>query len=70
MKELSNNKINEFFYILKNANIFNNEIFFLADDKLLDGFDDKKLRNYNNFTYTSPAYRANFQIYLINAGFS
>ena len=68
--QLSSNKINDYFYVLKNENISNNEIFFLADKKLLDEFDDKKLKNYNNFTDTSPAFRANFQIYLDKGGFS
>ena len=70
LQELSSNKINDYFYVLKNENISNNEIFFLADKKLLDEFDDKKLKNYNNFTDTSPAFRANFQIYLDKGGFS
>jgi hypothetical protein len=70
LQELSNNKINDYFYVLKNENILNNEIFFLADEKLLDEFDDKKLKNYNSFTDTSPAFRANFKIYLEKGGFS
>jgi hypothetical protein len=31
---------------------------------------DKKLKNYNSFTDTSPAFRANFKIYLEKGGFS
>jgi hypothetical protein len=70
LKEISSKKINDYFYILKNEDILNNEIFFLADETILDEFDDKKLKNFNNFTDTSPAFRANFKIYLNQGGFS
>ena len=71
LKEISNKKIiNNYFYILKNEDISNNEIFFLADEKIFNEFDNKKLKNFNNFTDTSPAFRANFKIYLNQGGFS
>ena len=71
LQEISNQKkINDYFYILKNEDISSNEIFFLADEKILTEFDDKKLKNFNNFTDTNPAFRANFKIYLDQGGFS
>jgi hypothetical protein len=70
LEELSNKKKNNYFYILKNKDIKNNEIFFLADETIYDQFDDKKLKDYNNFTNTNPPYRANFQLYVEKGGFS
>ena len=42
----------------------------MADDSIFNEFDYKKLKNFNNFTDTSPAFRANFKIYLNQGGFS
>ena len=70
IQEISNKKINDYFYLLKSNDISSNEIFFLADDKVLDEFNKKKLINFNNFTDTSPSYRANLKIYLNKGGFS
>jgi len=70
LQEINNEKINEYFYILKSQDILSNEIFFLADESILNKFDDKKLENYNNFTDTSPAFRANLKIFLNEGGFS
>ena len=70
LEQVSSKKINDYFFILKKNDIFSNEIFFLADDKISDVFNENKLENLNNFTNTSPAYRANFKIYLENGGFS
>ena len=70
LQEVSSKKINDYFYILKNEDILSNEIFFLADETIFNEFDDKKLKNFNNFTDTSPAFRANFKIYLNQGGFS
>ena len=70
LQEVADKKINDYFYILKNEDILNNEIFFLADETIFNKFDDKKLKNYNNFTNTNPPYRANFQIHLNQGGFS
>jgi hypothetical protein len=69
-KEIRNKKFNKFFYLLKNEDIRNNEIYFLAKDEDLEDFDCKKLKNFNNYTETSPSYRANFKIYLKDGGFS
>ena len=70
LQEISSKKINDYFYILKNEDILSNEIFFLADETILNEFDGKKLKNFNNFTDTNPAFRANFKIYLNQGGFS
>ena len=70
LEEVFNRKMNDYFYILKNEDILNNEIFFLADESIFDKFNDKKLENFNNFTDTSPSYRANLRIYLNLGGFS
>lgn len=70
LQEISSKKIKDYFYILKNEDISSNEIFFLAEEKILDKFDNKKLKKFNNFTDTSPAFRANFKIYLKEGGFS
>ena len=70
LKEVENKKESENFYILRNQDILDNEIFFLADEKIFDEFNDKKLENFNNFTDTRPAFRANFKIYLDQGGFS
>ena len=52
---------------MKNEDILNNEIF-LADNMVFDKFDENKIQNFNNFTDTEPAYRANFEIYLNEGG--
>ena len=67
---MSNRKKNDYFYILKNKDIKNNDIFFLDDDSIYDKFDQEKLIDYNNFTDTNPPYRANFKLYIENGGFS
>ena len=43
LKELLNKKFNDYFYILKNEDISNNEVYFLADEKIYDKFNDKRL---------------------------
>jgi hypothetical protein len=70
LQEISNKKISEYFFVLKNEDISSNEIFFLADETILNEFDDKKLKNFNNFTDTDPSFRANLKIYLNQGGFS
>ena len=61
LEEVYKNKINDYFYILKNEDILNKEIFFLADDNIYEKFNDKKLENFNSFTDTTPAFRANLK---------
>tara|TARA_B100000886_G_C20356908_1_gene463426 strand:- start:116 stop:877 length:762 start_codon:yes stop_codon:yes gene_type:complete len=70
LREIPNRKINNFFFILHDEDISNDEIYFLADEKIYEIFDDNKLKKFNSFTDTSPAYRANFKIYIENGGFS
>ena len=70
VEEIENKKINDYFYILKNEDISNNEIYFLAEKKDFNEFDNSKLKNFNDFTNTLPSYRANLKIYLEKGGFS
>jgi hypothetical protein len=70
LKDISKTKINEYFYFLKNDNISDNEVYFLADEKICKNFDGTKLENFNSFTDTKPAFRANLKIYINNGGFS
>ena len=39
LQEVVKNKINDYFYILKNDDISNKEIFFLADESIIDKFN-------------------------------
>lgn len=70
IEELRNNRINNDFFLLKSEEISNKDIFFLAYPKNLDNYNHLKLKNFNNFTDTVPAYRANLKIILNNGGFS
>ena len=70
LKEIPKEKVKDNFFILKNDDISSNEIFFLADEKTFNNFDEEKLKNFNSYTDTVPAYRANFKIYLDQGGFS
>ena len=70
LEQVFNKEKNDFFFILKNEGILSNQIFFLADETILNEFDGNKLKNFNNFTDTIPAFRANFKIYLNQGGFS
>ena len=68
--ELTNNRLNDDFYIIENDEIDNETIFFLAEKEDFIDYDYLSLKNFNNFTDTIPAYRANLQINLLNGGFS
>jgi len=69
IEQINNKKSNEDFYFLNSEDISNSTIFFIATPKDLErGIN--KLQNYNKFTDTSPAYRANLKITLKNGGFS
>lgn len=70
LKDISDTKINKYFYALKNENISNKEIYFLADDKIYQKFDGAKLDNFNSYTDTKPEFRSNLKIYINNGGFS
>ena len=48
----------------------NNEIYFFSRLFYFKKFNEKKLKNFNNFTDTHPAFRANFEISLNEGGFS
>ena len=70
IEEFKNKKINEDFFFLEAEEIKNNCIFFLAYESDFNNYDYQQLKNFNNFTNTAPAYRANFKIFLNNGGFS
>jgi hypothetical protein len=63
-------KSNSDFYFLNSRTIDNNKTFFLANDEELKNFDNLILKDFNNYTDTDPAYRANFKIIYKNEGFS
>jgi hypothetical protein len=63
-------EINKEFFLVKNEIIDNNKIFFLATQNEIKKFDCNKLINLNNFTDTTPEYRANLRIYSNEGGFS
>jgi hypothetical protein len=68
---LNSRNNNDFFFLEKD--IDNNKIFFLAKKEEVELWCKKKfdkLINLNIYTDTSPAFRANLQIYLPNGGFS
>jgi len=69
IKQIYNRQINKDFYLLNSKDITNSNIFFLASPKDLE-VKKNKLQNFNKFTETSPAYRANLKIVLKNGGFS
>jgi hypothetical protein len=65
IEKISQRKINDYFFILKEEDISNKDIFFLADNDLEKKFNNKILENYRDFTI-----RANLKIYLRHGGFS
>ena len=70
LKEIVDKKIDDYFYILKNQDISNDEIYFLTHNDVFDTFDEDKLGNFDNFTDTFPEFRANLKLYLNEGGFS
>ena len=58
------------FYLLDEKIINNKKIFFLANYHDLKNFDYYELKDFNKFTNTSPDFRSNFKIKIINKGFS
>ena len=66
----NNCAVNKEFFLLKNEIIDNNKVFFLATEKEIKKFINTKLINLNNFTDTTPEYRANLRVYLNEGGFS
>tara|TARA_B100000795_G_scaffold270066_1_gene262430 strand:- start:12077 stop:12838 length:762 start_codon:yes stop_codon:yes gene_type:complete len=70
IEEIKNKKVNKDFFLLKQADIKNNCIYFLAKEKDLENYNGLNLEDFNKFTDTSPSFRANFKIILKNGGFS
>ena len=70
IEELKNKKINKNFFLLEKEDIRNTDIYFLATESDFDSYDNLKLKNFNKFTDTTPAYRANLKIIFKNKGFS
>ena len=53
----------DYFWVIKSNDQNQNTIFFLATEQQVDNFrPQKNLCNFNSFTDTSPAYRANLEI--------
>ena len=73
VKELKNNELSDDFYFVDSDILNNDNIFFLATKeniKKLEMNNFSKLENLNDFTDTTPAFRSNLQISLIDGGFS
>ena len=70
IEEMKENKINDHFYLLKNKDISNDEIYFLAQNSDLKNINNQKLKKFNNFTETTPDYRSNLKIFIKDGGFS
>ena len=70
LKKLNDCELNNDFYLIKNDYLDNDKIFFLATDDETKKFDNNTIVNFNDFTDTWPAYRANLKIYISNGGFS
>ena len=70
IEKILNNRINKNFFLLRDKEISNEDIYFLADNKDLTSTNYLKLKNFNNFTDTAPAFRCNFKIFIKNGGFS
>jgi hypothetical protein len=70
IEEIKNNKISSEFFILKSNDCSNTDIFFLAYPEEIKELQIHKLTNINDYTETSPSYRANLKIILKNGGFS
>tara|TARA_B100001029_G_C14946937_1_gene386491 strand:+ start:7 stop:771 length:765 start_codon:yes stop_codon:yes gene_type:complete len=68
VKEVNERKIKNDFYILKSHEDTNSEIYFLAHENSLIGYNHIKLEDFDNFTNTFPSYRANLKILLKSKG--
>jgi hypothetical protein len=66
----SSQEINDEFYIINEKNLENKDLFFLAYEEDKIKFNLQKLKDINNFTDTSPAYRSNLKLYINDGGFS
>jgi len=70
IEEIKNKRINKDFFLLTKKDVKNTDIYFLARKKDFDNYNNLTLKNFNNFTDTTPAFRANFKIILKDGGFS
>ena len=70
IKKLDNCELNNDFYLIKNDELDNDKIFFLATEDEIKKFDNNEILNLSNFTETSPAFRANLKVYISDGGFS
>lgn len=59
-----------YFFILKNRNLSNDKIFFLAKENEVLNYNKKQLEDFNNYTNTDPEFRCNLKIYNSKGGFS
>lgn len=69
-KKVLNINFEKNFYFIDFEQISNSNFFFLANEKQINNFPKNNLYAYNNFTETSPAYRANLEVNIKNGGFS
>ena len=70
IKKLEKKKVRSDFFLIKSNDYSNTDIFFLAYPDEVNDLIIDNLKNFNNFTETSPAYRANLKIILKDGGFS
>jgi hypothetical protein len=73
INRLADIELNEDFFKVDSKQIDNQNIFLLATEKEIDIFENNnnnKLVNLNNFTDTSPSFRANLQVSIKRGGFS
>jgi hypothetical protein len=71
--EINQLKINDNFYLINDSFINNTTIYCLAkknEVEMMKKSNSSKLKNLNNFTDTSPAFRANLEVSIKNGGFS
>ena len=70
IKEKNKNFLYDGFYLLNEYDLNNNNIFFLASSDDLKKFNSSKLEDLNDFTNTTPDFRANLKVKYKNQGFS
>jgi hypothetical protein len=61
---------NKYFFDIEKKYINNDTIFFLAKQNEVNSLNQEKLLNLNNFTDTTPPFRANLEVSIENGGFS
>lgn len=62
---------NSDFYFINEKSSNNDDIYVISNDKEVDNITKKnEIINLNSFTNTSPAFRANLKVNIINGGFS